>query len=461
MNKNEIPVARQLAQVGVKLNYEDIDSKTISNAKIFLLDCLGCILGAKNVESAKVIYKTVREIGGKPESTIIGYGDKTSPMMAALCNATTGHSQDFDDDHREGTQHSSVAVLPAVLAIGEQLGLTGKEILTAYIYGSDITIRLGEAFLGKTYYLGFHPTGTCGVFGAAGGVGKALGLNEQDLTMCIGIAGSQASGITEFNKEGAWTKRFHPGHAAMGGILAAYMARNGYTGPTTIFEGENGFLKAYSYKGEYDINKIIDGFGKRWEMADNSIKLHSCCRFSCNLADCAIDIFKQGINPEDIESIHAEANNFTIKTLCSPEDIKRHPKNTVNAQFSLAWAIAVGLVKGKVLVTSFTEEALRDQLFYDLCEKTTWEVNPEFEAVYPKYYPARVTVKTKSGKTYVGEVKYPKGDPENPATKEEVNEKFRFNAAFTIGSDKAEKVIELVDKFETLPNINELMANLY
>lgn len=381
--------------------------------------------------------------------------------MAALVNGTTGHSQDFDDDHREGTQHSSVAVLPAVLAIAEQLGLNGKEILTAYIYGSDITIRLGEAFLGKTYYQGFHPTGTCGVFGAAGGAGKALGLNEQDLTMCLGIAGSQAAGVSEFNKDGAWTKRFHAGHSAMGGVLSAYMAKNGYTGPATIIEGDCGFLNAFSYHAEYDVNKVTDEFGKRWEMADNSIKLHSCCRFSCNFADCAIDIFNQGIDPTDVESIYAEANDFTVRTLCFPEDVKRHPKNTVNAQFSLPWAIAVGLVKGKVVTSSFTPEALKDPLFYDLCEKTSWAVNAEFEAAYPQFYPARVTVKTKSGKTYVGEIKYPKGDPENPATKEEVIEKFRFNAGQTVSADKVEKIIKLVDQFEELPDIYELLTCLY
>lgn len=461
MSQNEIPVARQLAKVGANLKFEDIDSRTVENAKTFILDCLGTILAAKMVGSARSIYKTALDLGGKPECTIFGYGVKTSPQMAALVNGTTGHSQDFDDDHREGTQHSSVAVLPAVLAIAEQLGLSGKEVLTAYIFGSDITIRLGEAFLGKTYYQGFHPTGTCGVFGAAGAAGKALNLTEEELTMCLGIAGSQASGISEFNRDGAWTKRFHAGHAGMGGVLSAYMAKNGYIGPATVIEGENGFLRAYSYQGQYDINKVTDEFGKRWEMADNSIKLHSCCRFSCNFADCAIDIYNQGIDPKDIESIHAEANDFTIKTLCTPEDVKRHPKNTVNAQFSLPWAIAVGLVEGKVLIPSFTEEAIKDPLLYDLCEKTTWEVSPEFEAVYPKFYPARVTVKTKTGKTYVGEIKYPKGDPENPATKEEVIEKFRFTSGYSIGTDKTNKIIELLDKFEDLPNMDELISCLY
>ena len=279
--------------------------------------------------------------------------------------------------------------------------------------------------------------------------------------MCLGIAGSQAAGFTEYNTNGSWTKRFHAGHSAMGGVLSAHMAKNSYTGPETVIEGPCGFLRAFSFEGQYDVNKVIDEFGKRWEMADNSIKLHSCCRFSCNFADCAIDIYNQGIDPHDIESIHAEANDFTLKTLCFPEDVKRHPKNTVNAQFSLPWAIVVGLTRGVVTLPSFTEEAVKDPFLHELCDKVTWSLNPEFEAVYPKHYPARVTVKTKSGKTYIGEIQFPKGDPENPATKEEVIEKFRFTSGYTIGTVKTNRIIELVDKFAELPNIYELISCLF
>jgi 2-methylcitrate dehydratase PrpD len=458
---NTVTIAQQVAKVCVNLKFEDIDKRTVENCKMFFLDCLGTTLSAKMTGSALAVSQTAMEMGGNPDSTIIGYGVKTSPMMAALVNGTTAHSQDFDDDHRVGVLHSSVTVLPAVLAMGEKLGLSGKDVLTAFIFGSEITIRVGEAFLGKCVFAGFHPTGVCGVFGAAAGVGKVLGLSEEELTMALGIAGSQASGITEFNRDGVWTKRLHPGHAAMCGVLSACMAQKGYTGPATVFEGECGFLQGYSFKGEYDTKPIIDELGKRWEVADNSIKLHSCCRFSCNFADCGIDLHNQGVDPHDIESIHAECNQHTLNVLCHPEDVKRHPKNTVNAQFSLPWAIAVGIVKGKVVIESFLEDALNDPLLNDLCEKTTYSLNQEFEAVYPEFYPARVTVKTKNGKTYVGEIQYPKGDPENPATKEEIIQKFRYTSGYSIGTDKTNKVIELVDKLEDLDNIGELVKHLY
>jgi len=463
------PIAEQVAEVGAALKFEDIDRRTVENAKIFILDCLGCMLSGRQVESAEAVTAAAMEVGGKEECTIVGRTEKTNAMFAALINGTAGHSQDYDDDHREGIQHSSVAVLPAVLALGEKYKKSGKDVLTAFIFGSDVTIRAGEAFLGYTFYGVWHPTGTCGVFGAAAGAAKLLNLDVKQMTYALGVAGSQSAGTGEFNEVGAWTKRFHAGRSAMGGVLAAYMGMKNFFGPPTIFEGRHGFYRAFSYKGSpedpqpegiYDVSKLTENLGKVWEMADISIKLHACCRFSNNYCDCAIDIHNQGIDVTQIESIHADCNKFAIHNLCFPEDMKRHPQNIVNAQFSLPYDIAVGLIKGKVLPESFTEEAIKDPLAYELCEKTTWSLDEEFEAAYPAYYPARVTVRTKDGKTYTGEVKYPKGDPENPATKEEVLEKFYANAANTIGSVNANKIVEMVDMFEEIEDISKLMELL-
>jgi 2-methylcitrate dehydratase PrpD len=467
---NEMTVARQIAEISNALTLEDIDERTINNAKTFMLDCLGCILSGSQISSAKSVLSAAKLIDNEGDCTIIGTGEKTNPMLAALVNGTAGHSQDYDDDHREGTQHSSVAVLPAVLALAEKYKKSGKDLLLSYIIGSDVTIRAGEAFLGTSYYAGWHLTGTCGVFGAASGASKIMGLDVDQTVNAFGVAGSAAGGLGEFNAKGAWTKRFHAGQSAMNGVLASYMGKEGYFGPDTVFEGRHGFLNCFSFKGTeedpkplgiYDASKLTENFGKKWEMADNSIKLHACCRFTNNFCDCAIDIHNKGIDTKDIESIHAECNYFTDYNLCRPVDIKRHPINPVNAQFSLFYEIACGLVHGSVLPEHFTEEAIKDEEINRLTDLITWEVNPEFEAVYPEKYPARVTVTMKDGTKYVSEVEYPKGDPENPATREEVLKKFRANAANTIGSVKAERIIELVDNIEELEDIDELISCLY
>lgn len=468
----EKTISQKIAEISTQLKIEDIDKRTIENAKIFMLDCLGCILSGSQILNAGIIRKAARDLSGEGPCTVFGTGEKVNPMMAALVNGTAGHSQDYDDDHREGTQHSSVAVLPAVLALAEKNGNSGAEVLLAYIIGSDVTIRAGEAFEGTSYYAGWHLTGTCGVMGAAAGAAKIMNLDAEQTVNALGVAGSAAGGLGAFNSNGSWTKRFHAGQSAMNGVLAAAMGRDGYFAPTAVFEDKDGFLNAFSFKGwtsddavlPYGIQnagRLTENFGTKWEMADNSIKLHSCCRFTNNFCDCAIDIFRQGCDTEKIKSIHAECNRFTDAKLCNPTDVKRHPKNPVNAQFSLFYEIACGLVKGKVLPESFTVEAIKDKEINRLCDLITWEINPEFEAVYPAKYPARVTVTMEDGSVYVGEVEYPKGDPEYPAAKEEVVEKFLNNAANTIGSVKAHRIIELVDQIEKLDTIDTLIECLY
>ncbi len=466
--------SQQIAEISTGLKLEDIDERTIEHAKMFMLDCLGCILSGTQIVNAKVIREAVKGIADGGECTIFGTGEKTNTMMAALINGTTGHSQDYDDDHREGTQHASVAVLPAVMALAEKYGKSGAEVLLAYIIGSDVTIRSGETFQGTSYYAGWHLTGTCGVMGAAAGAAKVMGLDVQQTVDALGVAGSAAGGLGAFNSNGSWTKRFHAGQSAMNGVLAAMMGKEGYFAPAAVYEDKDGWLNCFSFKGGsagyapalpngiQNGEKLVENFGTKWEMADNSIKLHSCCRFTNNFCDCAIDIHNQpGFDWKKVKSIHAECNQFTDTKLCRPEEVKRHPKNIVNAQFSLFYEIACGLVKGRVIPESFTEEAIRDERLNHLCDLITWEVNPDFEAVYPERYPARVTVTMEDGSVYVGEVEYPKGDPEYPATKEEIVEKFRNNAANTIGSVKAQRIIDLVDKIETLDTIDELIACMY
>ena len=453
----EKTMSQQVASIGETLSYNDLPELVVENSKKFILDLLGNILAAKHLKSSQIILDTVKDLGGEPTSTVIGWNYKTSAQMAAFANGTMGHSFDMDDDHREGTQHSSVVVFPAVLALAEKYNKSGKDLITAFVYGSEVTIRLGEAFMGQTYYQGFHPTGTCGVFGAAAGAAKVMGLNEDQITKALGIAGSQAAGLLEWKAQGTWTKRFQAGNPAMGGTLGALLAMRDYTSPTTVWEGEDGFIRAYSYKDIWDLNKITDEFGQRWEMVDTSIKVHACCRFSAPLADCAIDLYNQGVDIEKIDTIVAKVNKYSIKVLTVPVERKANPMTEVDAQFSLPYAVAVGLVKGKETINEFTEEAIRDPKVLEVARKVTWELDPEAEAVYPKYYPCTVVVKMKDGTEYTAHVDYPKGDPENPVSWEETVDKFRFMAGHHCGEVELNRIVDLVSRLETLETLDELM----
>lgn len=458
--KNQ-PITREIADITSQLKFSDLPEELVEKSKRFILDLLGCTLGAKPVTSSRIMAQVVSSFGGDPQSTIIGYAHKTSAPFAALINATTGHAFDMDDDHREGTLHSSVVVFPAVLAVAEQGHTSGEELITAFALGSELMIRLGEAFLGQSYYQGFHPTGTTGVFGAALGAGKILGLDAQKLSWALGIAGSQAAGLLEFGIDGSWTKRIQAGHPAMGGVLSAFLAREGYTGPATIFEGRMGFVKAYAHKEQFDVSKINDQFASRWEMANTSIKPHACCRFSCPITDCGLELaFKYNIDPDEIEDILVLANKWMITALCQPPERKYRPVTVVDAQFSLPYAVAVGLAKKRASVPEFTDEAIKDPVVLKVAEKVRWELEPEFEKLYPKVYPARVIVTTRDGKKYTAQVDHPKGDPENPVTDSELMDKFNLLASATVSREKMDRIIDTVMKLEKLTDINQLTGLL-
>jgi len=454
----EKSLSQKVSEIGAKLTYEDLPPLVVENSKKFILDLLGSILASKHIESSQIIVDTVKDLGGVPTSTVIGCNYKTSAPMAALANGTMGHAFDMDDDHREGTQHSSVVVFPAVLSLAERLQKSGKDLITAFVYGSEITIRLGEAFEGQTYYQGFHPTGTCGVFGAAGGAAKIMGLDAEKIAYALGLAGSQAAGLLEWKAQGTWSKRYQAGHPSMCGVLGALMASRGYTSPTTVWDGQDGFIRAYSYKDIYDYNKIIDEFGKRWEMSDTSIKVHACCRFSAPLADCALDLYSRGVDYKQVRSILAKVNKYSIKVLTIPEETKADPKTVVDAQFSLPFAIACGMVKGHEDISDFTNETIRDPEVLSLAKKVKWELDPEAEKVYPKFYPCTVEVTMNDGSVITSHVDYPKGDPENPVSWDEAVEKFRFMSGHHVGRIEQDRMIELVGNLEKMEKLDELIA---
>lgn len=454
-------IAQEIAKKSEQISFSDLPEKVVERSKRFILDLLGCTLGAKSVTSSKIMNQVVSNFGGNPQSTIIGSPHKTSAPFAALINGTTGHAFDMDDDHREGTLHSSVVIFPAVMAVAEMGITSGQELITAFALGSELMIRLGESFMGQSYYQGFHPTGTTGVFGAALGVGKILGLSAQKLTWSLGIAGSQAAGLLEFGSDGSWTKRMQAGHPAMGGVLSAFLAQEGYTGPATIFEGRAGFEKAYSHKEQYDLTKINGQFGSRWEMADTSIKPHACCRFSCPIADCGLELAnKYDIKPDDIDDILVQANKWMIYALCDPAERKYRPQTVVDAQFSLPYAVAVTLVKKRASVPEFTDAAIKDPDVLKVASKVRWELEPEFEKLYPKVYPAQVTLTTKDGSKYVTRVDHPKGDPENPVSYNELIDKFMLLASATFSKEKLEKIIDTTMKLDKLTDISQLAGLL-
>jgi len=449
-------VAEVITDFLIDTKYEDIPQETVDKVKEYTLDVIGCIIGASQQPQIKALAQVLTAEGGNPHSSVFAHGLKTSMMNAALWNGVMGHAFDFDDDHREGTMHPSVAVFPAVFALGEKRGASGKEFLRSFILGLEVMIRLGESLLGKSYYQGWHPTGTCGVFGAAAGCATIMGLDPLRTKYALGIAGSFSAGTQESTSEGAWQKPLQAGHPAMSGVLAALLGEQGYIGTGTIFDGPYGIIKALSYKDQFDFGRITETLGTKWEMMDTSIKVHACCRFSGPVADCALDLYKQGVRSDNVKKITAGVGEFTVKMLCSPEERKRKPVTHVDAQFSLPWAIAVAICKNSTGIYEFRGDVLHDQEVLDLAQKVAWKFDPEAEAMYPKAYPATLVAEMNDGRVLTAHVDYPKGDPENPATKEEILAKFHLLTEGFFDQKRREQIIEAVAHLDAMASISEL-----
>jgi 2-methylcitrate dehydratase PrpD len=449
-------LAQKVAEFLVSHKYEDLPQETIDRAKEFTLDVIGCIIGASRQPQIDALREVLGTEGGNPHASVFAHGFKTSLMNAALLNGTMGHAFDFDDDHREGTMHPSVAVFPAVFAIGEKRGASGREFLRSFILGLELMIRLGESLLGKSYYQGFHPTGTCGVFGAAAAGAGIMGLDALRTKYALGIAGSFSAGTQECTGEGAWQKPLQAGHPAMGGVLAALLAEKHYIGTGTVFDGPYGLIKALSHKDQYDFGRVTETLGKKWEMTETSIKVHACCRFCGPVADCAMDLYRQGVRAGEVKRIVAKVGEFTVKMLCYPEERKRKPVTHVDAQFSLPWATAVAICKNRTGIYEFRGDVLKDSEVLELAQKVSWEFDPAAEAMYPKAYPSTLIAELNDGRTLTAHVDYPKGDPENPATKEEIVEKFHLLTRDYFDQNERNAIMEAVDRLDAMPDISEL-----
>jgi len=461
LQTGEMTVAERLSAFAADTDFGTLPEDVIYYSKRFIMDVVGCILGGKTEKSSQIIAEVVRSWGGHPESTVIGYDFKTSCANAALANGTIGHALELDDDHRVGTQHPAVQTFPTVLAVGERVRASGEECITAFAIGCESAIRIGMGFLGDLYYQGFHPTGVCGVFGSALAAGKLLKLNREQLTNALGIAGSQASGLREWKTTGAWSKRLQAGHPNFGGVLSALLAQGGFTGPRTVIDGTYGLMESYSYQKHYSLIPIIDQLGIRYEMKDTSIKPHACCRFAQPIVDCTLAlVFKYDLKPEDVAKVVVGTGKNTLKALTEPAERKYRPKTRPDAQFSLPYSVAVSIFKRRALEKEYNEECYTDPEILALADKVTAYLDEEVESKWPEYYPAIVTIETVDGRKLTEKIDYPKGDPENPVTDDELEYKFRNLASYTLKEDRINKLVDTLWNLEKVQDIRELGALL-
>ena len=415
---------RVLSEFVVALSYETLPNEVCERVKALVLDVVGIMVRARNdAESTPAMLSAMQALGlSGGGCTVIGDAQGYTPPGAAAVNGTLAHSLDFDDTHAPGSIHPSAPIVPAAFAAAEMTGADGKALIAAIVAGYEVQIRLSLALDPAAHYdRGFHPSATCGAFGAAAAAGRLFGLDADGCANAFGIVLSMAAGSMQFLVNGAWTKRSHVGHAAMCGLIAATLAREGYVGATEAIEGKWGFLHAYAPAA--DASRVTDGLGNRWETLKIAVKPYPSCRYSHAALDAILRLaLEHGVKAQDVEDVSVGLPEPGWKIIGDPEPAKQSPKSIVDGQFSMAFCAAVALRTGAFLWDDYARH-LSDPETLALCRRVRTHVDPRAQDDFPAQMSASVRLKTRHGE-YETYVRVPKGEPENFLSEAELRAKF-------------------------------------
>jgi 2-methylcitrate dehydratase PrpD len=445
---------KALASFIANLNYEMLSASTQQMAKQCILDAIGCTIRGSIEAPGQIIEKVVGSQGGKSQATVLSAKPfRTTALNAALANGAFNHSLDFDDLHNASIIHLGTVVVPAALAVAEQIGASGQQLITAVVAGYEVGARVGEAVNPEAYFF-WHTTGTAGTFGAAAAAAKLLELNAEQAAHCLGTAGTQAAGLWEFLQEGAMSKTLHAGKAAFNGILAAVLAKEGFTSASRILEGEKGFCLAMTPAAK--LNKLTDGLGGgTYKIDENSFKPYACCKH-CHAANNAAQVLrsKHGIESTQVKAINIKTNSVADNLVNNP-----YPQNAYGSKFSIQYCVAAALRYGKVGIEEFCQEKIQDAETRRMMQLVQVDIDPELDAEYkrnPDKWSVLVSVETVDGKKYLQFIEYPKGDPQNPVSYAESEEKFRSLAESVYSDGDVDKLLAFVGCVETVTDLSNM-----
>ena len=409
---------RELCEFLAAIRYESLPQAVVSRTEDLFLDWLASALAGRNARPIVAIEHFASLMGpAYGASEILTTRRRSSPFFAALVNGAASHFVEQDDLHNSSVLHPGTVVFPAVLAAGQHCGISGKALITAAVAGYECGVRVGE-FLGRSHYRIFHTTGTAGKLAAAAGVAHVLGLNSDQTQHCIGSAGTMAAGLWEFLRDAADSKQLHTAKAAADGLMAAYIARDGFTGARQILEGAQGMAAGMS--SDADPRRLTDGLGSRWALADTSFKFHASCRHTHPAADALLALVQENrLSADDVTEVVAHVHQSAIDVLGPVTD----PQTIHQSKFSMGFVLALIALEGRAGLADFTEASLRDAQVRAFHDKVKMALDPEIDRAYPRRWMGRVTVKTRDGREIEKRIASPKGDPDNVLTRSELEDK--------------------------------------
>ena len=418
-------LTRELVTRVRELEYDDLTDEDRAATRRLLFDHLGVAANGSGTESARAMQRFTGAADGGEGFPITGTTLRVDPLPAAMANAVAAHSIEYDDVHNAASSHPGVVVFPAAMAAAEISGADTQSFLLGVAVGYEVMCRVGRAANPPSHYARhFHPTGTTGHFGATAAAASILELDADTTVSALGIAATMAAGSMQFLRDGAWTKRLHPAHAARNGVEAALMARQGFRGTEDGIAGDRAFLAGYS---EHPNPKelLADWRDRPLEVRNTSIKAHTCCRYKHGPIDALLRLrAEQELRADEVATITIGIPTVAEDIIWQPTAVKRRPATVVDAQFSMPFGAAVALARGRASLSEYDETSLDDPEIVRLMDLTECVIDTELDLTYPEQWRAWAEVETVDGRSLRADVDDPKGDPTNPLSPEELRAKF-------------------------------------
>jgi 2-methylcitrate dehydratase PrpD len=450
--ENQVTV-HPLAQFAATLKWSDVPEAVQRKAEDLWVDWFGSVLAGQSARPVQSITRFALSQG--PASgvcEVIGQSTTTSPMMAALANAAASHVAEQDDVHNGSVFHPAAVVFPPAVAVAQSMGASGAQLMAACVAGYEVGIRVGE-FLGRSHYKIFHTTGTAGTLAAAAAVGNLLGLTPAQMQHALGSAGTQAAGLWEFLRTAADSKQLHTAHAASAGLMAAYLAKDGFTGAQDIFTGPQGLAAGMST----DANpaKLTDGLGTRWATAETSFKWHASCRHTHPAADALLQVMQQNaLQPTDLAHVTCHVHQGAIDVLGPVVN----PTTVHQSKFSMGTVLGLAARFGFAGLNEFDAHFQSPETIA-VRNKVQMVLDTEVDTAYPQRWIGKVTVQTSDGRTLHGRVDEPKGDPGNTLSRVEITDKALRLAAYgsAVPAKQAQHAVARLWQVAEWPRVSRLL----
>lgn len=453
-------IATRLARWSLDLRHGEIPREVREHALLCMLDGVGIALasGAFPFAARAIAGLTPLVSGG--DSPVIGKALRLAPRDAMLLNGILIHGLDFDDTHAGSVVHATASALPTALGNGLAHGASGHEALAAYVIALEADARLGAVAQGRFQHRGHHPTGMIGAYGATLCAGRLAGLTLEQLVNAQGIVLSMASGSLEFLDDGDWTKRMHPGWAAVSATTATALAAGGFLGPKRAYEGRYGLYNLHLGPDHgLDIGALGEDLGDAWETLNVAFKPYPACHFNHAFIDAALALREApGFLPEKVEAVTVRLHPRQVGVVCEPFEKKRRPSSDYDAQFSLPYAVAVALLRGRFALSELEEATRGDRDVLALIDRVSYEIDPE--SAYPTHYSGEITVTFSDGRSVTRRQAVNRGARENPMAEADVEAKFFANAERTTDRARAQRIRDVLLTLEQQPDLQGLATVL-